>query len=167
MVLDLGLPGIDGLEVVQRLRESANRLKILILAGRSDEQVVFDCIRAGVDGYLEKTSGVRSITEALARVVDGERVFTGEQERVAVEGLGRLARRAREASDLRSSITPRELEILEYASFGLTTRQIANRLGLSGRTVETHVAKVYKKLGVRNRVQAIARASALGLIELR
>jgi DNA-binding NarL/FixJ family response regulator len=152
--------------VVRRLRAAGEELKILVLAGKSDERVVFECVRAGVDGYLEKTSGVKSIGEALDRVLTGERAFTGEHERAAVEELGRLARQAREASDLRASITPRELEILEYASYGLTTKQIANRLGLSSRTVETHVAKVYKKLGVRNRVQAISRASALGLIEL-
>jgi len=166
IVLDLSLPGIDGLEVVRRLRAAGSDVKVLVLTGRTDEQTVFESIRAGVDGYLEKTTGVRLIADALVRVGAGERVFTREQERVALEGLGRLARQAREASGLRLSITPRELEILEYASYGLTVKQIGSRLGLSPRTVETHLAKLYRKLGVRNRVQAVSRASTLGLIDL-
>jgi DNA-binding NarL/FixJ family response regulator len=166
LVLDLNLPGIDGLEVVRRLRSAGSEAKILVLTDRTDEQAVFESIRAGVDGYLEKTTGVRVIADALARVAAGERLFTKEQQRVALDGLGRLARQARESSSLRLSITPRELEILEYASYGLTMKQIASRLGLSPRTVETHLAKLYKKLGVRNRVEAVSRASALGLIDL-
>jgi DNA-binding NarL/FixJ family response regulator len=166
LVVDPNLPGIDGLEVVRRLRAAGSRVKIVVLAARSDEQALFESIRAGVDGYLEKTTGVRTIADALARVAAGERLLTRDQERVAFEGLGRLARRTREASGLGTSVTPRELEILGYASYGLTMKQIANRLGLSPRTVETHLAKLYRKLGVRNRVQAVSRASALGLIDL-
>ena len=65
-----------------------------------------------------------------------------------------------------ASLTRRELEILELISEGLTMRQVATRLGISPRTVETHVAKLYRKLSVRTRVQAVARAASLGLIDL-
>ncbi len=166
VVLDLGLPGVDGLEIVRRLRATGSPVKILVLTGRTDERTVFESMRAGVDGYLEKTSGVRFIAQALLRVAAGERLFSHEQEHAAVQVLGRHARRAREVSGIRSTVTDRELEILEYASYGLTMKQIATRLGLSPKTVETHVAKLYRKLGVRNRIQAISRASALGLIDL-
>jgi DNA-binding NarL/FixJ family response regulator len=123
-------------------------------------------MRAGVDGYLEKSSGVRSIADVLERVARGERVFTEEQERAALGQLGELVRVAREASDVAGSLTPRETEILQYVSYGFTMRQVANRLGLSPRTVEAHVAKLYRKLGVSNRVQAVSRAVSLGLIDL-
>jgi DNA-binding NarL/FixJ family response regulator len=166
LVLDLSLPDLDGLEVARRLRTSGSEAKILVLTGRTDYETVFESVRAGVDGYLEKTAGVRSIVDAIQKVARGERVFTPEQERGAVSELGRMARQAREASGLRENLTPRELEILGYVSYGLTVKQVATRLGLSPRTVESHIGKLYRKLGVSNRVQAVSRASSLGLIEL-
>lgn len=167
IVLDLALPGpLQGLDVARAVRAERLGARILVLTGRTDEQALFDAIRAGVDGYLEKTAGVRFIADALLRVGAGERVFTPEQERVAVAELGRLARQARESSGVRASLTERELEILELVSRGLTVKQVATRLGISPRTVETHIAKLYRKLGVRNRVQAVSRAAALGIVEL-
>lgn len=166
VLLDLTLPGMDGLEVARRLRAQGDPVKILVVSGRTDDQTVFESVRAGVDGYLAKTAGVRYITDALVRVVAGERVFTRDQERAAIAELGRLARRAREVSGLAAHITPRELEILRHLSRGLTMRQVANRTGVSSRTVEAHVAKLYRKLGASNRVQALARATDLGLIDL-
>ena len=166
VLLDLTLPGMDGLEVARRLRAQEDPVKILVVSGRTDDQTVFESIRAGVDGYLAKTAGVRYITDALVRVAGGERVFTRDQERAAIAELGRLARRAREASGLAPHITPRELEILRHLGRGLTMRQVANRTGVSARTVEAHVAKLYRKLGASNRVQALARATDLGLIDL-
>jgi DNA-binding NarL/FixJ family response regulator len=166
-VLDLALPGtLQGLDVARTVRAEGIAERILVLTGSTDEQAVFEAIRAGVDGYLEKTAGVRFIADALLRVGAGERVFTPEQERVAVVELGRLARQARESSGVRATLTEREMQILELVSRGLTVKQVASRIGLSPRTVETHVAKLYRKLGVRNRVQAVSRAAALGIVEL-
>ena len=80
--------------------------------------------------------------------------------------LGSFARKAREGSEMEASLTPREQEILVMVSDGFTMQQVGRRLGISPRTVETHVAKLYRKLGVRTRVQAVSRAAQLGLIEL-
>jgi DNA-binding CsgD family transcriptional regulator len=79
--------------------------------------------------------------------------------------LGQFARQAREGSEVQATLTPREHEILVLVSQGLTMQQAGRRLGISPRTVETHVAKLYRKLGVRTRVQAVGRAVQLGLIE--
>jgi DNA-binding NarL/FixJ family response regulator len=167
VVLDLSLPGrLQGLDVARTIRAEGTAGRILVLTGRTDEQALFDAIRAGADGYLEKTAGVRFIADALHRVGRGERVFTPEQERIAVAELGRMARQARQSSDVRAVLTDRELQILELVSQGLTVKQVASRIGLSPRTVETHIAKLYRKLGVRNRVQAVSKAAALGLVEL-
>jgi DNA-binding NarL/FixJ family response regulator len=167
IVLDLALPGeLQGLDVARRLRSQGHRARILVLTASTDDQTLFDSIRAGVDGYLEKTVGVRFIGDALRRVARGERVFTRDQERARLSELGRLTRQTREAFGAQADLTERELEILEYVAVGLSGKQVASRLGLSPRTVETHLAKLYRKLGVRNRVQAISRAASLGLIEL-
>jgi DNA-binding NarL/FixJ family response regulator len=167
MVLDLALPGpLQGLEVARTLRAEGNPVRILVLTGSTDDQTLFESTRAGIDGYLQKTVGVRFIADALRRVARGERVFSRDQERAMLSELGRLARQTRKVSGAQSTLTERELEILEYVAVGLTVKQVASRLGLSPRTVETHLAKLYRKLGVRNRVQALARAASLGLIDL-
>jgi DNA-binding NarL/FixJ family response regulator len=87
-------------------------------------------------------------------------------EQDAVLALGRMARRAREGEEVAAGLTSRERQVLELLSDGHTMRQIATRLGISPRTVETHVAKLYRKLGVSTRVQAVSRAATLGLVEL-
>lgn len=167
IVLDLALPGpLQGLDVARALRAEDNPVRILILTGSSDDQTLFESIRIGIEGYLQKTVGVRFIADALRRVARGERVFSRDQERVMLAQLGRLARQTRAASGAKSNLTEREIEILEYVAVGLTVKQVASRLGLSPRTVETHLAKLYRKLGVRNRVQALSRAASLGLIDL-
>jgi len=166
MVLDPALPGVDGLEVTRRLRSEGSPVGILVLAGRTDDQTLLECIRAGADGFLAKNAGVRSITEAIETIGGGGRVFTEEQERAAVAELGRMARQAREVSGVVARLTPRELEVLGLLGHGLTMKQVASRLGLSPRTVESHIAKLYRKLGVRTRVQAVARGASLGLIDL-
>ena len=107
-----------------------------------------------------------AVGAAVRTVVDGGRAIDPASEQAAVAALGRLAQQAREGSEVEAALTPREHEILTLVSRGLTTRQIGGRLGISPRTVETHVSKLYRKLGVRTRVQAVARAAHLGLIEL-
>ncbi len=167
VVLDLALPGrLQGLDVARALRAEDNPVRILILTGSSDDQTLFESIRIGIEGYLQKTVGVRFIADALRRVARGERVFSRDQERAMLAQLGRLARQTRATSGAQSNLTEREIEILEYVAVGLTVKQVATRLGLSPRTVETHLAKLYRKLGVRNRVQALSRAASLGLIDL-
>lgn len=167
MVLDLSLPGeLQGLDVARRVRAEGRPIRILVLTGRTDDEAVFESIRAGVDGFLDKSAGVGEFAEALRRVVAGERVFRPEHERGAVAELGRFVRGFRGSAGPSSGFTQREREILEYLTVGLSVKQVAKRLGLSPRTVETHIAKVYRKLGVANRVQAISRAASLGLVEI-
>lgn len=164
VVLDLELPGMDGLEVARRLQEAAHAPRILALSERSDDRALFECMRIGVGGFLGKSAGMRQITGAIEVVAAGGRVFTPEQEATAHDVLRRHARRAQHASKI--DVSPRELEVLRLIADGLTMRQVATRLGISPRTVESHIANLYRKLGAGGRVQAIARAAALGLIEL-
>jgi DNA-binding NarL/FixJ family response regulator len=166
MVLDLSLAGdLEGLEVARRVREQGLSIRILVVTARTDETAVFESLIAGVDGFLEKTAGVRSMAEALQRLANGERLFTTAQMQGAIAELGRRAKRAREPESPHG-LTAREREVLAHAARGLTVGQMARRLHLSPRTVETHLTHAYRRLGVRNRVQALARASDLGLIEI-
>jgi two-component system nitrate/nitrite response regulator NarL len=166
-VIDLDLPDIAPADLLRSVRAAGFVGHIVAVSERADGTSVLDAMRVGVDAYLVKPDGLRRIGDAIKRVLGGERVIDPALEQAAVLELGRFARQARESSEVVSSLTPREREILELLAEGLTTQQIGRRLGISPRTVETHVAKLYRKLEVRTRVQAIAKAASLGLIELR
>jgi DNA-binding NarL/FixJ family response regulator len=157
----------DAASTIARLRGDAVDTPIVVLSDRTDGTSVLTALRLGVRGFVGKNDGLRSVGSAIRRVADGDRVIAPELEQAAVAALGSLARQAREGSEMRASLTPREHEILLMVSQGLTMQQVGSRLGISPRTVETHVAKLYRKLGVRTRVQAVARAAQLGLIDLR
>jgi len=167
VVLDLDLADMDGLDALRRFRRDGFAGSVLALSDRADGATVLEAMRSGADGYLTKAEGLRSVASAIREVGAGGHVLDASLERSAVLELGRFARQAREGSEVAATLTPREREILDLLSQGLTMRQIGRRLGISPRTVETHVAKLYRKLSVRTRVQAVARAASLGLIEFK
>jgi DNA-binding NarL/FixJ family response regulator len=165
VIFDIGLP--EGHEAIRELNDRHLVDVVVVLTDRTDGPAVIEALRLGVEGYLVKSSALPTVGRQIRRVLDGERVISPEVEQIAVTELGKFARMAREGSEVRASLTPREHEVLVMISTGLTMRQMASRLGISPRTVETHVAKLYRKLDVRTRVQAVSRAVSLGLVELR
>jgi DNA-binding NarL/FixJ family response regulator len=166
LVLDDRLDGGEPtLESLRAMREEGVSVAAVVLTDRADGAAVLEALRLGVRGYVRKSDGLPGIGAVVRRVADGERAVDPELEQAAVMALGRFAQQAREGSEVEASLTARELEILAMVSQGLTMQQVGRRLGISPRTVETHVAKLYRKLGVRTRVQAVARAAQLGLIE--
>lgn len=166
VVLDLILPGMDGFEVIRQLRDGGSKARILILTNRDDRDAIFESFRLGVDGFLEKTAPLDEIIGAIEGIGQGQHVFRKEHERMAHLHLAEMAQKGRRAAKAASALTRREREILELIAEGLTTRQMASRLKVSERTVETHIANLYGKLDVNSRVQAIHRAAGLGLVDL-
>jgi len=162
-VLDLAMD--EGFDTIRAIRADGVAGSIVVLTDLTNGTAVLGALRLGVGGYLIKSSALPAVGERILDVIAGERVISPEVERIAVVELGRFAQQAREGSELRATLTPREQEVLVLIGEGLTMRQMATRLGISPRTVETHVAKLYRKLEVRTRVQAISRAVALGLID--
>jgi DNA-binding NarL/FixJ family response regulator len=165
LVLDLDLPDADGLRILADLG-AMRPPRVLVLADRADGDAVLRSLQLGVRGYVTKGDGLRDLAGAIRRVVAGERVMAPELHDGAVAALGDLARRARESADVSAGLTKRERQVLELLSEGFTVGQVATRLRISPRTVETHVAKLYRKLGVRTRLQAVSRAASLGLVDL-
>ena len=152
------------LGALRSLREEGVAVAAVVIADRTDGPSVLRALRLGARGYVRKTD-LRGVGAAVRIVADGGRAIDPEFEQAAVMALGSFAQQAREGSEVQATLTPREHQILLMVSQGLTMQQAAHRLGISPRTVETHVAKLYRKLGVRTRVQAVARAAQLGLIE--
>ncbi len=167
VVFDLDESKGHDLDLVRTLRAAGFSGDVVVLSDHGDGAGVLDAMRLGARGYLTKADGLRTLGDAIRRVLAGERVLDPALEQAAVMELGRFARQAREGSEMDAVLTHREREILALLSEGMTMQQIGRRLGISPRTVETHVAKLYRKLSVRTRVQAVARAASLGLIELR
>jgi DNA-binding NarL/FixJ family response regulator len=167
LVLDMDLPDGDALELLGHLRTGGFQGPVLAIADRVDGPRVLDALRLDVRGYVAKADGLWTLGESLRRIAAGERVVAADADRAAVAELGRFAQTAREGSRVHTALTAREREILVLLAEGLTIHQIGRRLGISPRTVETHVAKLYRKLAVRTRIQAMAKAASLGLIDLR
>jgi two-component system, NarL family, nitrate/nitrite response regulator NarL len=167
VVLDLDLRDADGLDVLSAIRIESPDVPVVIVSERAEGATVLDALSRGAAGYLTKSEGLRRTGEVVLRVVAGERVVDPALEAGAVGELGRFARQAREGVEGPALLTGRERQILSLVAEGLTVKQVGRRLRISPRTVETHLSNLYRKLGVRTRVQAVSRASALGLLELR
>ncbi len=164
-IVVLDLAGSD-LSTVAAIVDRAPLARVVVLSDRDDGSLVLEALRRGVYGFVRKPDGLHELAETLTQIAAGERVVPPDLERSAVDELRRFARQAHAASAVETPITAREREILELAAEGFTTHQIGRRLGISPRTVEAHIAKLYRKLGVKTRLQAVARAATLGLIDL-
>ena len=165
LVLDIVLPGIDGLEVARRLRGEGFAGRILIVTGTNDEDVVFASVLLDADGFIPKTAGLEEIADAIEAVAVGTSVYDERHRRLVNARIVGLARRARQTARVSATLTQRERQILLLLARGLTTRQVASEVSISERTAETHIANLYRKLAVRTRVQAVNRAHALGLVK--
>jgi len=167
LVLDLDLQDVDGFEISRRLRASGCDVRVLGTTGEGGPVAVLRALRNGIGGVLGKMGVVTSLPTALASLAASGGAFTAEQQEVAMHELAALLRHTRERSRLRSTLSPREQEVLALIAQGLSTKQMASRLGISPRTVESHISRAYKKLSVRTRVQAVARAAQAGIADLR
>ena len=164
LVLDLSLPVLSGFEVARKLRAEDSPTKILILSARNDQEALLEASSIPVDGYLDKGEAFTSIADAIFAVAAGRRLFSQAQEAEVMAGFSSFVQRRRQRNETVGSLTGREKEVLELIAQGLTGGQVARRLGVSQKTVESHVGRLYAKLGVRTRTQAVAKGLALRLI---
>ena len=156
VLLDLRMPELDGLSVLERLIAMKPGLAVVMLTTSSDERDLVTSLRSGARGYLLKDMGPEQLVDALAAVVGGDTVVAPEMTGVLAKVVkGDLANSDRpEQPDRFSSLTPRELEILHHLSEGQSNKEIGRDLGITDGTVKLHVRSVLRKLGVRSRVEA-------------
>jgi DNA-binding NarL/FixJ family response regulator len=158
ILLDLLMPDMDGVAVMQQVRQLGLRSKILILSSSLDDERVLAAMRAGADGYILKASRVGELVQAIVRVGQGQRVLDPAVTQVLVEHL-------HEADPL-ASLSVREREVFEELARGRSNSEIAAALHVGEPTVRTHVASVLEKLGLRDRTQIIIYALKRGVIRL-
>lgn len=159
VLMDIRMPGIDGLEATRRIRESASGVAVLVLTMFDDDDTVFGAMRAGAQGYLLKGADQAEIDRAIRAVVAGEAIFSpGVAQRV----LGYFAAPP-PAADPFPELTAREREVLDLMAAGERNQVIADRLFLSPKTVANHISSIFVKLAVADRSAAIVRARRGGL----
>ncbi|WP_262284903.1 response regulator transcription factor [Micromonospora sp. MA102] len=163
VVLDLQLPDVSGVEVVQGLRAALPGVRVLMLSASGEPQSVLDAVKAGATGYLLKSAAPAEFLDAVRRTAAGEPVFTPGLAGLVLGEYRRLAATPAAPHDEAPRLTERETEVLRLVAKGLSYKQIAERLGLSHRTVQNHVQNTLGKLQLHNRVELTRYAIERGL----
>ncbi len=157
LLLDLAMPGMDGLEVARRVQSISPLTRVVALTAHEEQPYVLAMLQAGAAGYLSKSSRGHEVIQAVRAAAAGETVFSPSIARgVTRSALGE--------SDLDQGLTPRELDVLRAAARGLGNKQIAEELAMSPRTVQTHLTRVFAKLGVSSRTEAVLLAVQRGWV---
>jgi DNA-binding NarL/FixJ family response regulator len=160
VLMDLNMPGIDGVEATRRIVATSPHIAVLVLSMYDDDDQVFGALKAGARGYLLKGADRGELVRAIRGVASGEAIFGPAIARRLVAFFG--ARPAVEAT-IFPELTEREREILDLIARGLNNPDISQRLVLSPKTIRNHVSNIFSKLQVADRAQAIVRAREAGL----
>ena len=159
LVMDIQMPGIDGIEATRQVARAAPGVAVLMLTMFEDDESVFAAMRAGALGYVLKGASPDTMIRAIAAVAGGEAIFSAGVARRALTYL--TAPRSDEAAF--PELTPREREVLTLVAAGRSNSAIAAELGLAPNTVSNHISSIFAKLQVATRAEAIVRARTAGL----
>ncbi len=161
ILLDLNMPDLDGLEVMQRVRRLSPQTRVLILSGIHADARVFATIEAGVDGYIVKDATTTELAQAIRSVAAGDAYLHPLITRALTRHLHNPPA---QPATLRPRLTARELSVLQLMATSATNRAIAEQLSVSEETVRTHVKNILRKLDQPNRTQAVLAGVRRGLI---
>jgi NarL family two-component system response regulator YdfI len=159
VLMDLRMPGMDGLTAIERLREEQPDVAVVILTTFNEDALMMRGLRAGAKGYLLKDTNRETLFNTIRAASRGETLLKPEIMARVLSGAGESNTPA--AS---SGLTEREMEVLRGVAQGERSKEIALRLGISERTVKAHLASIYNRLGVDSRAAAIAVAAQRGLL---
>lgn len=165
VLMDIRMPGMDGVEATWRLRHKWPQARVIILTTFDDDEYVFEGLRAGAMGYLLKDVSGHDLAKAIRTVAAGGALIEPSVARRLLSEFARLAPPARPVdASLPEPLTEREQQVLALLAQGLTNKEIALRLSLAEGTVKNNVTVILQKLGVHDRTQAALRARQLGLV---
>ncbi len=165
VLMDIRMPGMDGVEATWRLRQDWPGARVIILTTFDDDEYVFEGLRAGALGYLLKDVSGGELARAIRTVAAGGALIEPSVALKVLNEFARLAPPARPVQDtLAEPLSEREADVLRLLALGLSNREIGLRLSLAEGTVKNHVTVILQKLGVRDRTQAALQARRVGLI---
>ena len=157
VLIDISMPGKDGLTVIRESKKKFPDTKFIVLTMHADGQYVVKAVRSGAFGYLLKNADKQELSDAIHTVVKGQKYFNAEISQLMVGNMSL-------EGDNPQSLSERETQVLQLVSNGKTTKEIAEELFVSTRTVETHRVNMMKKLDVQNTAELIKKAVKLNLI---
>jgi DNA-binding NarL/FixJ family response regulator len=164
VVMDIAMPGLNGLEATRQLRKLHPEIKILILSVYANEEYVFQTLQAGAEGYLVKKAAPSELILAIKAVHQGNSFLSPSISRTVIDEYIRRAEEISEGDDAFKNLTARETEVLQLIAEGRKTREIAELLYISIKTVETHRAHIMDKLGIRSTAELTQYAISKGII---
>jgi RNA polymerase sigma factor (sigma-70 family) len=172
ILLDINLPGMNGLQVARSLKDTFLDIQIIMLTAYHDDQQVFHSMQAGASAYFPKDVSPRRLIEAIRLVHQGSYVVEDRVLEKPEVGAWLLAqfeeieRDARDDASLLTPLSPREMEILQHIAQGKSNKEVAHELGISRQTVKNHMTNILRKLAVNDRTQAAIYALRRGWIRL-
>ena len=166
VLMDIDLPGIDGIEATRRIRELSPLTQVVIITAYQEPAVMAQAIEAGACGFVPKTETADQLVGVIRGAAAGEMILPSGDIR-AVLGKLQAAQRARNDADrLIDQLTSREIQILQAIAQGSSTREVAESMFISQLTVQTHVKNILAKLGVHSKLQAVTFALRQGVIRI-
>jgi DNA-binding NarL/FixJ family response regulator len=161
VLMDVRMPAMDGIEATRQLSADRGAPRILMLTTFDLDEHVYDALAAGASGFLLKDATAERLFDAVRVVAAGEALLAPS---VTRRLIGEFARLRRPAPTTLAELTPRETEVLQLVAEGLSNAEIADRLVVGEETVKTHVSRMLRKLGLRDRAQAVVTAYESGLV---
>ncbi len=165
VLMDIRMPGVDGLEATRRLNREEGAAKVLVLTTFDAEVLVYEALRAGAAGFLLKTAPPARLIDAVRLVHAGEALLAPSITRRLIATYVRRPLPGHSGSSIIATLTEREREVLQSVAHGLSNSEIAAAMSVSETTVKTHVNHIFSKLALRDRVQAVVFAYESGLVQ--
>ena len=153
VLMDINLGGMSGIECVERLKAEAPALQVLMLTVYEDTDQIFKALAAGATGYLLKRSSPTKLLQAIREVQSGGSPMSSSIARKVVASF----QKSKQSGDKQVHLSPREEAVLNFLAKGLTYKQIADQLGISIDTIRTYLRRIYEKLHVQSRTEAVAK----------
>lgn len=167
ILMDISLPDISGIDLTRMLSQSHPEVKVLILSMYTNEDFVFNAMKAGARGYLPKNTSRQELLDAIFAIQDGHEFFSDSISKVILKRFLRQATQPdADQDDSTQPLTTREQEILKLFAEGFNNKEISNKLNISIRTVESHKNHIVKKLGLKSTVEMVKFAIKNKIVEL-
>ncbi len=158
VLMDINLPGINGVECVRRLKTSAPKIQVMMLTVYEDTENIFNALASGANGYMLKRTPTRELLEAIKEVYRGGSPMTTHIARLVVQSLQKpAAAPAPQSGGELTELSEREQQVLDLLAQGLIYKEIADKLNIGYETVHTYIRRIYEKLQVRTRTEAVAK----------
>lgn len=167
ITMDISMPGKSGIELTKYISSNYPDIKVLILTTNNDEDSIISSIEAGANGFLHKDSSLEELTSAINLVISGEGYFSENISGIIYKSyINRIKYDKDYKPDDQKKLSERELEIIKLLSDGLSGKEIADKLFISPRTVETHKTNILTKLNLKNNIELVKYAIREGIIKL-